>query len=272
MRINITKEELGEISRAQIAEGFKGKALVAFIDLLGFRSEILSKWSDEDNDPLERLMVFKNFNDVAKKRAIYHDFQDYDGNLIISVPFPDTMTFSDSFIFILPLIGESPDEILASILAISGSILNLWEICIDHGFTIRGCIDYGEIYYNANDLVGPSLITTYELESKIAMTSRVLYTNDVLKLIYPNLEKAQVALKEYYKRYLTRDVDERIILNPIVIYGYNNEEGTQRGVDKLIEMRNNIDKPALKAKYNNLIFRLVNQTDPDNDFDIFKLA
>lgn len=270
MRIDITKEELRDFSMYQISQGFKGKALVAFIDLLGFRNEILSEWKNKENDPLEKLMILKNYNSIAKTRAINHDFNDYEGNLIKSVRFPDIITFSDSFIFILPLIGDKPDDILSSVLAIMGSIFNLWEVSIDHGFTIRGCIDFGEIYYNESDLVGPSLIATYEMESKIAMTSRVIVTNEILKLIYSNIFISHELLQEYFRRFLIIDIDERIILNPIIIYGYGNNEKINEAIEKLIIMRDKSLQPTLKAKYNNLITKLRDQKDYYNDFEIFR--
>jgi len=269
MGAEVSMDELKEFAKKEIQNGFKGKAIVAFIDLLGFRHEILSKWDDGENHPLERLMKFKGFNEIAKQKAEFHDFQDYEGNTIAKIQYPEIITFSDSFIFIQPLRDETPDDILFSILSVCSTIFELWKVCIDGGFTIRGGLDFGEIYHNGRDLVGPSLIKAYELESNIANTSRIVASENILTLIRSNLNEANPITKEYYRRFMLNDVDQLIILNPIVMYGYNNPEDIANSIKKLEEMMNNTSSFKLKAKYLNLIARLRNQIDPDNDFKIY---
>lgn len=272
MGLILNINEIEAAAKEEIFKGKKVKALVAFIDLLGFKDEIINKWDNEEESPLFRLMKFKNFVSLAKEKGKTHDFyEDDDGiKLLAKISYPDIITFSDSFIFILPIDNFGADNILCSILSISSSIAELWRQCINGGFTIRGGVDFGEIFYNDKDLVGPSLIESYKLESKIAMISRVVYSNEALKLISNNLVKANPKIQDYFKRYLTKDIDERIILNLIVAYGYKNSEEIQEGVEKLKNMRDNVNKTELKAKYNNLIAWLRSERDPDNDFKIFK--
>lgn len=264
--------EIEAAAKEEIFKGKKVKALVAFIDLLGFKDEIINKWDNEEESPLFRLMKFKNFVSLAKEKGKTHDYYEDDNGikLLAKISYPDIITFSDSFIFILPIDNFGADNILCSILSISSSIAELWRQCINGGFTIRGGVDFGEIFYIDKDLVGPSLIESYKLESKIAMISRVVYSNEVLKAISNNLGKANPKIQDYFKRYLTKDIDERIILNLIVAYGYKNSEEIQEGVEKLKNMRDNVNKTELKAKYNNLIAWLRSERDPDNDFKIFK--
>lgn len=269
MRVKVSIDELEEFVKNEIQNGFKGKAIVAYIDLLGFRHEIITKWNNSENDPLARLLKFKGYNEIAKQKAKFHDFQDYDGNTIAQIQYPEIITFSDSFIFIQPLKDHTPDDILFSILSVCGSIFELWKVCIEGGFTIRGGLDYGEIYHNGRDLIGPSLIKTYEIESSIANTSRIVASGNILDLIRSNLDEAMAITKEYYKRFMLNDVDQLIVLNPIIMWGYNNPEDTKNCIEKLQEMMNNASSFKLKAKYLNLIARLRNQIDPDNDFEIY---
>ena len=269
MGVKVTVDELEDYAENEIKNGFKGKAIVAFIDLLGFKNEIETKWDDAENDPLKRLLTFKGYNEIAKQKAKFHNFQDYEGKSIAQIDYPEIITFSDSFIFIQRLKDETPDEILFSILSVCGSIFELWKVCIDGGFTIRGGIDYGEIYHNGRDLVGPSLIKTYEIESKIANSSRVVASENILKLIRDNLEASKPITKEYFKRFMLNDVDQLIVLNPIMLWGYNSPEDTEACVIKLQAMMDNAPSFKLKAKYMDLIARLRNQIDPDNNFEIF---
>jgi len=270
MRVPVTINELEDFADKEIKIGFKGKAIVAFIDLLGFRNEIINKWDDKENSPLKRLMMFKGYNEIAKEKAEFHNFFDSDGNSIAKINYPEIITFSDSFIFIQPLKEDTPDNILYSILSVCGSIYELWKVCIDGGFTIRGGVDYGDIYHNGKDLVGPALIKSYELESKVANTSRVVFASSILNLINNNLNLAKTIVPEYYKRFLVNDVDQLIILNPIIMWGYNNLEDTEECVAKLKTMMDDANSFKLKSKYLNLIARLKNQIDPDNDFKIFE--
>lgn len=45
-------------------EKYKGQGLVAFLDILGFSKEIVSNWNDEINNPLGKILKFKE--EVAK--------------------------------------------------------------------------------------------------------------------------------------------------------------------------------------------------------------
>jgi len=262
-------DEIEAKADEDISNGFNGKAIVAFIDLLGFRNEILAKWKNKKSNPLKKLMSFKSYNTIAKKRAENHDFFDNDGNHVVSIPYPEIITFSDSFIFIQPLVDNSADQRLYSILSIVGSIAELWRISINNGFTIRGGVDFDEIYHNGKDLVGPALIKAYEIESKICQISRVVFSSSILEIISSNLSKTSPITQEYYKCYLTNDMDQLIILNPIIIYGYDNPDAIDDAIEKLEEMRNKCPSFKLKSKYTNIIARLRNKINPHNDFKIF---
>jgi hypothetical protein len=257
--------------KEELLKGFKGKALVGFVDILGFRNEILTKWDDKYENPLERLLKLKSYAKRTSADIKHHTFFDNDENIILEIPYAKVLTFSDSFIFILPIEKDDPEYKLGCILSITGSIIELWRKCIEEGFTIRGAVDHGEIFFTDEDLIGPSLIKAYENESNMAITSRIIYTSDAIKIISENLPKSDSILNQYFKRFLVDDVDSHIILNPVIIYGYEEHlsNNIKRAIDQLIKMKDKTSNYNLKAKYYNLIARLKAKKDPNNNFEIY---
>jgi len=273
MKKEITFDEIEVETKRSIQEGFKGKAIVAYIDLLGFKDEIVNNWNTKKKkkDPLHRLMSIKAFLDLAAKRAVTHDFEDYSGKVVLKIPYPTIITFSDSFIFILPIENEDPTYKLGCILAVTGSIIELWRKSMDEGFTIRGAVDYGEIYHNKLDLIGPSLITTYLNESKIAVTSRVIYSSAANKIVADNLPSAKKIFRDYFKRYFIADIDKLLIINPLVVFGgYNNPKLLKRTIKQLKKMKARVTKPLIKSKYDTLISRLNSRKKKMYNIKIFK--
>ncbi len=145
-------------------EEYKGSGLVAFIDLLGFSSEIINSWEEQDEakHPLQRLKKIGQFIVESLNREFYHKFTNYDQVLLDEQSYGKVITISDSFTIMIPLEKEEkPDEILTKILSMSGSLYELWRTCIVEGFTIRAGIDYGDIYWSNLNIVGPAFINSY---------------------------------------------------------------------------------------------------------------
>lgn len=224
--VNLTnKVNSGEIpfseiearAKSNISKGFNGKAIIAFIDILGFSNEIISNWK-KDSDPLFRIMKLKAYWDILNEKKIPMKLLDYDyETILLETKYPTVISFSDSFIFILPVDENSPTTILPSILTVSFSILEIWRNCIDEGFTIRGGLDYDDIFHNGLDLVGPGLISTYILESKFAKISRIIISDKIKTIIDQHLDNIHETLRDYFLRYFKTDIDSRIIINPAMI-------------------------------------------------------
>ena len=124
-------------------------------------------------------MRIKSLLELAIKNANPHKFCDHNGKIILKITYPKLITFSDSFIFLKELEDQDPSYILGSVLATIGSIIELWRISVDEKFSIRGGVDYGEIFYTVDDLVGPTLINSYNLEVKTADVSRILISKTI---------------------------------------------------------------------------------------------
>ncbi len=249
----ISNHQLHKAATSKISNGFKGKSIVAFVDLLGFSKDIMSKWDNKTDDPLYRLMRIKSLLELAIKNANPHKFCDHNGKIILKITYPKLITFSDSFIFLKELEDQDPSYILGSVLATIGSIIELWRISVDEKFSIRGGVDYGEIFYTVDDLVGPTLINSYNLEVKTADVSRILISKTISNIISENIGKINPVLMEYFRRYFMHDFDNRISLNPLIAFGYNNKIEVNRNKQKFIEIRDKSNKYRERRKISHVI-------------------
>lgn len=119
-------------------------------------------------------------------------------------------------------------EIVGSIYAAALVASTSWARCLNHGFTVRGGIDYGDIYWDDNTVLGAPFINAYNIESSRADVSRVVCSHNFVKLIYDYLEQAtndsavrksqhQTILNDIL-RALMLDYDGFICLNPHNLY------------------------------------------------------
>lgn len=268
----ISSTELSQIAIEEIQNGFKGSALVAYVDLLGFRKEISNNWNNPSNDPLLRLIKIKKFLELAKERSINHTFLDYDGkSVIMEIPYPKVITFSDSFIFIKPFDENlDPNHRVGCILSITGSIIELWKLSILEGFTIRGSVVFGDIYHNNSDLIGPALIDSYLGESIDAKISRIIYSDKIREIIESHLDNIHPTLIDYFRRYFNLDIDNKIAINPLIVFGYDNDFIVNDCLDRIVDMHNSITDHDARNKYIDLIRRLRARNLEMNDLSIYK--
>ena len=68
-----------------------------------------------------------------------------------------------------------------SLLAVTGIITELWRISKDKGFTIRGGVDFGDLFYTPSEIIGPAYIDAYNLESKLLMFQELSIQKDYAK-------------------------------------------------------------------------------------------
>lgn len=268
--ILITNEDIAEKGNKLISSGYKGKAIVAFVDMLGFSQEILTKWDDAEFNPLQRIMEIKGFMDLAKKGSIDHTFLDYDEKTILGkIKYPEVITISDSFVFVQTLDDDTDITFILSLLAVTGSIIELWRISKDKGFTIRGGVDFGELFYTPSEIIGPAFIDAYNLESKIAEVSRIVYSKKISKMIYDKYITLHPTLKDYLLRYFKNDIDNYIILNPLVPFGFSSDAMLNEALNDFNGMMNSINNHNARNKYVNIIDHLDKKNRELSEFEMF---
>ena len=86
----------------------------------------------------------------------------------------------------------------------------LWRSEIQEGFTVRGGMELGQIYWTPEDTIGPALVDAYSLESNRADWSRIVVGPALLRFI------AQIPLEYPFpnRSFLNVSKDDLIEINP----------------------------------------------------------
>lgn len=236
-----------------------GKALVAFLDILGFSSEILTGW-DDDPSPLEKILSLKkgiptlNADDIAnmeanhdKKHRVYPcRVQTISDSIIISFgfennPLPQDLTFgSAAFLY---------------------TVSTVWQKAIFNGYSLRGAIDFGNVFWNSTEIIGPAIINAIRAETAQAKTSRIVLTSDANKFLsFLNTPKGTTLHDEEVLKYLKKDIDGQIIVNPHNLYKIPSEwpQNRKKIIDFLSEMQGKA-AGTTKEKYSPLISMLTSE-------------
>jgi len=146
------------------------KAIVTFIDILGFR-DLVSKASFEEIKQKIDLITY-----FATPLA---DNDDDEGEETFN---PTIIQFSDSIIRVRPIdsgfnkkyqIGILFHELLDLVQA-QGDLIN-------KGILLRGGIAMGDVYISGNTIFGPAFISAYDIESKLANFPRIVISPDLIK-------------------------------------------------------------------------------------------
>lgn len=132
------------------------KAVVSFIDILGFRELVGSRSHDEIQAILK--LVTSYAVPETDEDELCHAVQ-----------------FSDSVVRVAPVIRR--DGEINPVGAVFHEFLSLVHAqaeLMNKGVLIRGGISYGDVSYADRLVFGPALISAYDLESKFAQFSRIV--------------------------------------------------------------------------------------------------
>jgi len=263
MQVNLALCLSGESVYLGNNDKFKGFGCVCFIDVLGFSDEIMKNWNNPNSDPLETILSIKN------KMPIFEtDDSDENHSNSIRSYVCRVNSISDS---VTICFGYSKDIIVGDLVlgleAVISNIAHVWSMFIEEGFTIRGAIDIGDIYWDKNELIGPSFINVYQLESKVAKTSRVVVSPNLNMNLKNLAEKHESSLTDHLFQSFSKDIDGYIIINPHILYKNNNEKSTL--ISRLEKMKELVPKGIVREKYTPLISMLKNENNVklnSNDF------
>ncbi|EHJ9985863.1 hypothetical protein KB976_005024 [Vibrio parahaemolyticus] len=232
---------------------FKGKGYVCFIDVLGFSDDILSNWDKVENNPLDKLLSIKSQMPVFDESGSENDALRRYVCKVNTVS--DSVTICFGFEKNL-IVGD----LVLGLEAVIANIAYIWSTFIQEGYTIRGAIDFGDIYWDENEIIGPSFINAYSLESKVAKTSRVIVSSDLNKLLGDLYKQPLNPLTEHLTRNFTKDIDGYISVDPNVIYSSDEERVFL--LHRLLAMRDAVKSPIVKEKYTPLIHTLTEAVAP----------
>lgn len=163
-----TKRLADEAQRFENALRYKNR-IVAFLDILGWKSAILSNKCERGNVVKALGMTLAQLQGVAKHFNSLNDLlldeQTWAGNPVIT-------QFSDSLVI-------SVDDDRQGREALQNALFVITSNLIAFGFLLRGGVTRGEIFHDGNLVFGPALIEAYDLESKVASTPRVILSKEL---------------------------------------------------------------------------------------------
>jgi hypothetical protein len=229
---------------------FKGIGYVCFIDVLGFSNDIMRNWKSQTSNPLEKILTIKS------EMPGFSEVEDADDRSPLRTYVCRVNTISDS---VTICFGYEDNIIIGDLVlgleAILGNISYIWSTFIRNGYTIRGAIDFGDIYWDESELIGPAFINAYTLESEVARVSRVIVSSNLNKVLKDLVSKHKnTLLIEHLMQRFRKDVDGYIIVDPKILYRSDQERDSL--IDSLKKMRNAVPSGIVRGKYNPLISML----------------
>lgn len=248
-------------------QSFFGTGLVVFIDLLGFSKEILTKWSEEKESPLMRLLKIKNSCPVLSSEK-HIKFGSYslgnNGNPIYHHYYQcRVQTVSDSIVLSTALPQNlNPEDFMLAFLAIATASFDIWREAIMEGFTIRGGFELDDIYWNSSEIVGPAFIKAFELEKDFADTSRIIIGERLLTTILfiwknAQLLKYSIDVEDAIMTLLMKSSDNYVSLKPNHMLNRKNVSA-KNITEKVRKLQEDCKIDDHKRKYEELISVLSN--------------
>ncbi|MCU7648588.1 hypothetical protein [Pseudomonas piscis] len=226
---------------------FKGIAYVCFLDILGFSQDILSNWNATDSNPLDKLLAIKSALPV-----LHDDEAELEANQSVRSYVCRVNTVSDSITIAFGLENKLIiGDMVLGLEALLANVREVWRTTIELGYTLRGAIDFGDIYWDKNELVGPAFINAYRLESETARVSRVVVSSKLNNLLSDLASNYSSEIVEHLINNFRKDVDGYIILDPYKICVTDAERMLL--VEKLKIMARQTSTPLIKEKYAPLI-------------------
>lgn len=150
------------------------KALLVYLDILGFRDLI----TDAGNDELKVAKVLKVLRTIRTQFSEGGRYINEPGEKPQSVF--KAINFSD---LTLRITKMEPNADLIDYL--NWEILNLAGKQCDlacEGILLRGALTVADLYSNDDYVFGPALVKSYEIESKSAVFPRIVIDNQVLRM------------------------------------------------------------------------------------------
>lgn len=147
--------------------------IVAFIDLLGFSSMVTHDCETPNGEQQYIESLYECHIETKKLKKELPDLQ--------------LIQFSDSVVFALPYSIENYKSLVEMIATYQYHLLSKCILC-------RGGVSYGKHFSTEDFLFSNGMIEAYRLESQVAITPRIVVSNELLDLVNPIIEKEKVIL------------------------------------------------------------------------------
>lgn len=148
------------------------KAIVTFIDILGFRDLVKGSSASALGEKVRAVAKYA----LPKSSSGYDENQDVFG-----------IQFSDSVVRVRKIDeGAGADEKVAAFFMEASSLVHAQADLASVGILMRGGIAFGDVSIGHNIVYGPAFIAAYDLESKFANYPRIVVSPDLISEIKIN--------------------------------------------------------------------------------------
>jgi hypothetical protein len=207
-------EEIFDSVRTQgNPQHFEGHAIVGFIDLLGFSAYVQAHWNDPGNPPLAKLLRIKETAHTSRQTTIAIQ-SDQPPHNVTQAFRARIHIVSDSLIAcsaLPPPNHLSQQDFLYHLAAVVFAVLFVWDCAAEEGFTVRGAVELGQVYWTPEETIGPALVHAYSLENRCANWSRVIVGPALLR----NIARLPPIWPFVNRAYLNVSEDGLIEFNPM---------------------------------------------------------
>jgi hypothetical protein len=195
--------------------------VVAFIDILGFRSHI--EKSEKDENEFAKIFLATHFMKSEETRKINNDNN-----------YRKATSFSDNIVISYPL-DYNMDIVI--------DIIELQILLTNHGFLLRGGIACGKLYHDESVVFGKAMIDAYELESNIAKYPRIVLSENYYDLLCNYKSNSNLM-----NTYLIKDIDGFHYLNFLHLNNKHNQNERQDIIASIVKMERQIDDTLANNK------------------------
>ena len=193
---------------------YNENCLVAFLDILGFKSMIDAHINKKNISMLDKIdYALKRAKWVTNKRKEQAYAADYDLGMVLkqfsdcmSISFKNPQKFSE----------EDKDELDGQLFFAIEAIRDIQIEMLESNVYIRGGLSLGSYHKENNERIfSDGLIKSYELEKEKAVYPRIILHDNLLSILkdmFENHEKGMTYIG--IKKILIRDWDGVIFINP----------------------------------------------------------
>lgn len=261
--------------------------LVAFIDILGFKSMVSA--SEVNSDEFDKIyMALTKFNRLTRSSKWRDDLVEVEESAQKKGVEQFKLTgrlastaFSDSIVISVK-VEDNINQMLSSLVA---GISYIGNDLLKSGILIRGGITCGKLLNKTNGMVvGPALIEAYELESNLANYPRIILSDKIIKKLNYPIERKRNSYP--YHQYLKRFRDGCVgfhqmiynqVMNSLSSYSYDAQRDDLKTIRDVIVkgLDFSAENPRVVAKYQwmkkeyNKLYVFNENNDPDTQ-NVFK--
>ena len=171
------------------------RRIILFLDFLGFK-EIVENTVTDDNRLQSLLKAIDQLYDIGKENADLYKTR-------------SITTFSDSVVLSYAIHEQS--AVFYLLLDIAFAIIDL----AIRGYLVRGAVTVGDLIHTSRYLVGPAMVSAYEMESKLAKAPRVLIDRKLISIARKSHAEQHDGEHEarYVQSFMTKDDDGHYYVN-----------------------------------------------------------